>query len=216
MRNFLIATFVLAGAYSGIAGAAVYKCTNAQGGIAFQDHACASGETESKVHFASDPPEAQPDPNAPPVETATAHGDDAPPPPPPAPPPPVPTMWFCVRAEDGTQYMSRDGNPQPRMVPAGVLGVGGKSLAQTYAPGGVGVSAPGMRQIPVDRSAQSAVAGDYVAVQDHCEQASRETTCNYLQKQYDDVHQKLRRAFKDEQAILQPQEDQLVRDIEGC
>jgi hypothetical protein len=214
MRNFLLVSLVLACAHAGTAGAAVYKCTNAQGGVAFQDHGCAKGETESKVHFASDPPEAQPDPNAQPVD-APALSEDAPPPPPP-PTVPVPVLFVCLRAEDGVQYMSRDGNPQPRMIPAGVLGIGGKSLAQTYAPGGVGVSAPGMRQIPVDRSSQSAISGDYVAVQDRCEQASRETTCNYLQKQYDDIHQKLRRAFKDEQAILQPQEDQLVKDIEGC
>jgi hypothetical protein len=200
-------------AFSGTAHAAVYKCTNALGGVAFQDHACASGEAQTKVHFASDPPEQPP---------ATAADEDSsqpktdPPPLAPPPPAPVPAMWACLRAEDGAQYVSRDGNPQPRMVPAGVLGIGSKSLAQTYGPGGVGVSAPGMRQIPVDKSPQAAIAGDYVAVQDQCEPMSREQTCNYLQKQYDDVHKKLMRAFKDEQAILLPQEDRLSTDLSGC
>jgi hypothetical protein len=73
-----------------------------------------------------------------------------------------------------------------------------------------------LRQIPVDRSPQAAIAGDYVAVQDQCQPMSSEQTCTYLQKQYDDVHQKLKRAFKDEQAILQPQEDKLSNDLAGC
>jgi hypothetical protein len=201
-------------ALSSVAHAAVYKCTNALGGVAFQDHACASGEAQTKVHFATDPPE--PPPAAAADESDPSHPKTDPPPLALPPPAPVPPMWACLRAEDGTQYVSRDGNPQPRMVPAGVLGIGGKSLAQTYGPGGVGVSAPGMRQIPVDKSPQAAIAGDYVAVQDRCEQMSREQTCSYLQKQYDDVHRKLMRAFKDEQAILQPQEDQLSTDLSGC
>lgn len=204
--------FVVAGCISCGAHAAVYKCTNALGAVAFQDHACTKGDAETKVHFGTDPPEK-------PAAEATVDESKPvldPPPVAPAEPGPVPAMWACLRAEDGTQYVSRDGNPQPRMVPAGVLGVGSKSLAQTYGPGGVGVSAPSMRQIPVDKSPQSAVSGDYIAVQDQCEPMSREQTCGYLQKQYDDVHQKLKRAFKDEQAILQPQEDKLSDDLSGC
>jgi len=210
---FSYVLFVAVCALSSAVHAEVYKCTNALGGVAYQDHACANGDVQTKVHFASDPPE-QPSAAAADEDASQPKAD----PPPLAPPPqaPVPPMWACLRAEDGTQYVSRDGNPQPRMVPAGVLGIGGKSLAQTYGPGGVGVSAPGMRQIPVDKSPQAQVAGDYVAVQDQCEQMSREQTCSYLQKQYDDVHRKLMRAFKDEQAILAPQEDQLTTDLSGC
>jgi hypothetical protein len=199
----------------------VYKCTNTAGALTYQDHPCARGDVEKKMDLEPEPP--------PVPAPAAAAGDDA------AanvPAEPIvntsnaaaraltnnalPTMFVCIHAEDGTQYMSRDGNPQPRLVPAGVLGVGGKSLAQTYAPGGVGVSAPGLRQTPIDRSPGSAISGDYVAVQDRCMQASPQDTCTYLQKQYDDVHQKLKRAFKDEQAILKPQEEQLSRDLDGC
>ena len=125
-------------------------------------------------------------------------------------------MWVCVRPEDGSQYMSRDGVSQPRMVPAGVLGIPGKDLAKAYGPGGIGVSAPGVRTVPIDHSAQAEVAGDYVAVQDQCTQATPAQVCGYLEKQYDDVHQKLKRAFKDEQAVLKPQEDQLLKDLGGC
>jgi hypothetical protein len=192
-------------------GAEVYKCTNATGVPAFQDHPCTSGDQEAKVHVTG-------------TSTAPAPADNnVPAPSGPALPPPrvqpkatAPQMWLCVRPEDGTQYMSRDGVTQPRMVPAGVLGIPGKNLAQAYGPGGVGVSAPGMRAIPVDRSAQAAIAGDYVAVQDQCSPASRVQVCSYLEKQYDTVHEKLKRAFKDEQAVLLPQEDQLLKDLSGC
>jgi hypothetical protein len=197
---------------SGVQAAEVYKCTNAGGVPAFQDHPCASGDEESKVHIVNTP-----------AAPAAAAADDSP-----APAEPVvvqrlghaksaaPTMWLCVRPEDGSQYMSRDGVSQPRMVPAGVLGIPGKNLADAYGQKGIGVSAPGVRSVPIDRSAQAAVAGDYVAVQDQCSQASPAQVCGYLQKQYDDVHQKLKRAFKDEQAVLQPQEDQLLKDLGGC
>ena len=211
MRPLIFAGLLVSGA--SVCGAAeVYKCTNATDIPAYQDHPCAVGDAEAKVHVAGTSASVG----------ATANGEVALPPGPAVPPPrvpsraPVPMMWLCVRPEDGAQYMSRDGVTQPRMVPAGVLGIPGKSLSQAYAPGGIGVSAPGMRAIPVDRSAQAAVAGDYVAVQDQCSQASRAQVCGYLEKQYDTVHEKLKRAFKDEQAVLQPQEDQLLNDLSGC
>ena len=212
----LINTCLLAACGSCAAGD-VYKCTNAQGGLTYQDKPCATGEVEKKMDLVPEPP--------PPAHDASADPTDVPAEPLVTPSTAanrvlsntsLPTLFVCVHAEDGTQYMSRDGNPQPRLVPAGVLGVGGKSLAQTYAPGGVGVSAPGMRQIPVDKSPGSAISGDYVAVQDRCTQATAADTCTYLQQQYDEVHQKLKRAFKDEQAILKPQEQQLSRDLDGC
>ena len=208
MRSLIFAGLIVcAAAHS----AEVYKCTNATGIPAYQDRPCATGDQEAKVHVAG-------------TSAAPAPADNGVPPPsaPAVPPPrvqprnPAPLMWVCVRPEDGTQYMSRDGVTQPRMVPAGVLGIPGKNLAQAYAPGGIGVSAPGMRAIPVDRSAQAAVAGDYVAVRDQCSQASRAQVCSYLEKQYDTVHEKLKRAFKDEQAVLRPQEDQLLNDLSGC
>ena len=96
------------------------------------------------------------------------------------------------------------------------MGYPGKSLASAYGPGGIGVSAPGMRQIPIDTSPQAAVAADYIAVQNHCERTTHEQTCDYLHQQYDQTHEKLRRAFKDEQAVLQPQADELDAQLDGC
>ena len=46
--------------------------------------------------------------------------------------------------------------------------------------------------------------------------ASREQTCGWLQKQYDEVAHKLHNAFKDQQAILQPQVDALENQLNGC
>lgn len=215
MRIVIFAGLVACGGLilDNVGAAEVYKCTNVTGIPAYQDHPCATGDQESKVHIV----------NTSPAPAPAAPSDDSPAPPEPviAPsrmhsPSSAPAMWVCVRPEDGTQYMSRDGISQPRMVPAGVLGIPGKNLAQAYGPGGIGVSAPGVRQVPIDHAPQAAVAGDYVAVQDQCTQASHDQVCGYLNKQYDDVHQKLKRAFKDEQAVLKPQEDQLLKDLDGC
>jgi hypothetical protein len=118
----------------------------------------------------------------------------------------------CTRPEDGKHYVSRDGVTLPRMVPAGILGIPAKPLSA----GSMGVSAPGVRKIPVDASPQAAVGGAYVAIQDTCEHATPEQTCDYLRGQYDQVQEKLRRAFKDEQAVLQPQADKLYEQIDGC
>ena len=103
-----------------------------------------------------------------------------------------------------------------RYVPLGVLGFPGHSLSQAYGPGGIGVSAPGMRKIPIDASPQASIGADFTPLQDECMRASREQTCGWLQRQYDDVTHKLRNAFKDQQAILQPQADELENQLNRC
>ena len=128
----------------------------------------------------------------------------------------LPPLWVCTRPEDGSHYVSRDGVTQPRMVPAGILGLPGQSLASAYGAGGIGVSAPGVRKIPVDKSPQSVPAGDYVAIQDQCDRATQEQACEYLHSQRDQVHEKLKRAFKDDRAVLQPQQDELDDQLSGC
>ena len=131
-------------------------------------------------------------------------------------PAPLPPLWVCRNAEDGSTYFSRNGSPPVRYLPLGVLGYPGHSLSQAYGPGGIGVSAPGMRQIPIDNSPRDAIASQYTPLQDECVRASREQTCGWLQKQYDDVTHKLHNAFKDQQAILQPQADELESQLNGC
>jgi len=217
MRIHIAAALIL-GAAAGAHAGDVYKCTGADDVIAFQDHPCAAGETETTIRMASPPSRsaaAQPEsteglePGAEPQLTQNYIGN-------PSQPNYSTTLYSCINGEDGKEYISRNGNPEPRMVPAGTMGIPGQTLAQAYRPGGIGVSAPGMRKIPIDNSPQSAIAAAYVAVQDRCAPATQEQACTYLRKQYDDVMQKLRRAFKDEQAVLKPQAEQLSRDLDGC
>jgi hypothetical protein len=193
----------------------VYKCTDAQGDVAFQDSPCPAGATQTQVWLPDAPP-APPQPAA--AMPAPSPSDANPPSPAPAsrPAAPLPPLWICRNAEDGSQYFSRNGSPPVRYVPLGVLGFPGHSLSQAYGPGGIGVSAPGMRQIPIDNSPRDAIASQYTPLQDECVRASREQTCGWLQKQYDEVAHKLHNAFKDQQAILQPQADELQNQLNGC
>lgn len=193
----------------------VYKCIDAQGNVAFQDRPCPQDSKQTLVWLPVAPP-------APAQSTAAA---PAPPPPntspsPPAPiarpPTPLPPLWICRNAEDRSTYFSRNGSPPVRYVPLGVLGYPGQSLAQAYGPGGIGVSAPELRQIPIGTSPRDAIAGGYTPLQDECMRASREQTCGWLQRQYDDVTHKLHNAFKDQRAILQPQADELESQLNGC
>jgi len=208
--------FASLAAFAAGARAEVHKCVNAAGQVTFQDTECPQDSNDTVVHMAAPPHPPPPPPS---------DGDDAPPP---AEPPVatrarhdtasrVPPMWLCMRPEDGVQYMSKDGVTPVRMVPAGVLGVGSKSLNDAYSgPNGVGVSAPGVRQIPVDRSPAASAASGYVAVQDRCEPATKEQVCEYLQKEHDRIHEKLRRAFKDERAALEPQQAEIETQMSGC
>jgi len=99
-----------------------------------------------------------------------------------------------------------------------VLGATNKSLGDAYGGrNGIGVSAPGVRKIPVDTSAQGSVAGDFIAVQDQCMPASPESVCDYLDQQSEQLRAKLKRAFKDERAALEPQLDEIDQQLdEGC
>ncbi len=214
---FLLAAVAAPGAHAGD----VYKCTSPQGSIAFQDQPCAAGDKEVVIHTAAPPAT-----NGPSQDNIEGQTTAAPPltsrsaiPLPTSSPTQTPLrpLWICTRPEDGKQYVSHDGISQPRMVPAGILGVPGQSLSSAYGGrNGIGVSAPGLRKIPVDNSPQAAVAGAYVAIQDQCDRATAEQTCEYLHSERDQVHEKLRRAFKAEQAILQPQQDELDEQLDGC
>jgi len=195
----------------------VYKCTNAQGDVAFQDKPCARGTTELTVHVAEES-EYAPAPVAPVAEPA------APPPPQLTParlkPPlkPLPPLWVCMNAEDGSRYISRNGAPPPRLVPLGVLGYPPKTLSEAYAPGATNrMSAPEMSKTPVDTSARGSIGAGYTQVQDECVSLNPEQTCEVLHQQYDQVSDKLGRArFKDEQAKLGAEVADIESDLGGC
>ena len=98
----------------------VYKCTNAQGDVAFQDKPCARDAKERRVHIA-DESEYAPAPCAGHRRrrAAAATADAARRKPPSK---PLPPLWLCMNAEDGSRYISRNGAPPPRLVPLGALG----------------------------------------------------------------------------------------------
>lgn len=191
----------------------VYKCITRQGDVAFQDRPCPTDAKQTQMSLPDAPP-AQAAATAPALPEADTNLPQAPTIA--KPPAPLPALWVCEKAEDGSRYFSRSGDPPVRYVPLGVLGYPGQSLGQAYGPGGIGVSAPEMRQIPIDHSPDAAIAGGYTPLQDHCMPASREQTCGWLQKQYGEVTHKLHNAFKDQRAILQPQADELASQLNGC
>jgi Domain of unknown function (DUF4124) len=192
-----------------------YKCVNAKGGITYQDHACAGGDKETQI--AIDTP-ATPKADDAPADAMPAPAAEAPPPPSPSrPSKPLPPLWVCTRPEDGKQYTSTDGVVQPRLVPLGVMGYPGKSLASAYGPGKIGVSAPELSKPPIAKAGPgAAVAGDYTQVQDDCVQASPSQTCDYLRSEFDRIREKLRRAFKDVRAELEPRANELEDQINSC
>jgi len=211
-------TFLLLASLAFCAGAAardVYKCTRADGSVAFQDKPCAKDATESTVRVTDamgTPPVAAAEPE--PIPEVTM---PVPPAPAPKPVKPLPPLWLCENAEDGSRYVSRYGAPPPRRVPLGVLGYGSKSLAETYAAGNNVMSAPEFNKPPIDNSARGSVAAGYTEVQDQCLRLSPDQTCNVLHQELDQLGDKLRRArFKSERSELQTKVDELEGDLGGC
>lgn len=202
-RLLVAAALLAAFAASDAAARIVYKCTTAHGDIAFQDKPCAKGQHETAIDVGEPPP--PPPAVAPPVAAVPA-----PAPPPPEPPPPrkpLPALWMCVRAEDGSSYISQNGSPPSRLVPAGILGYPPKSLAEVYGPGANKAPTAGGR---------NTIAGDYVEVRDACAPASADQTCTYLRGELDAVDKKLRNAFKDDRAKLEPRQQELRDELDGC
>lgn len=200
----------------------VFKCVDAHGNLSLQDAPCPAGSRQTREELEA-PPEPPPRSafDALPTPLTEHVATPVPPTPPAAPvesakPGPTP-VFFCTRAEDGTRYVSSDGKPPSRWVPAGILGAPGRSLAQTYGPGGgAGVSAPGMNKPKATHAPPDGIAREYVEVADECTQASAAQTCDYLRDQLDDVERKLRRAFNEQRAVLEPRQDKLRHDLEGC
>jgi hypothetical protein len=220
--RLLISALVLLATLHGARAQTIYKCTAANGDVTYQDHPCpdAAKQTAETV-VAPAPARAEPTPFEKLPTPASVPPSPQPPPaaaPPPEPvKPPVPSIWFCTRPDDGSRYVSRDGNPAPRWVPAGVLGIPQKSLAKTYGPGGgAGVSAPGEAKPKASHSPVDKRAGDYIEVDDDCVAASDQQACDYFQDELDQVDHKLLRAFKEEQVELEARRAQLQHDLEGC
>jgi hypothetical protein len=219
MRPFHAAVLLMTLAVSvSLHATTVYKCVDAKGAIAFQDHPCASSTRQSTMRLPDVPP-----PPPPADEPADMDTDSAPPPEIAEAPPepdipgiPPPNFYLCTRY-DGTRYMSDTGEGGSALVPLGVLGVPGRGLADAYGgSNGIGVSAPGLRTVPRVPAGSTPFGGMSTWIYDECHLASPPEACAYLRSSLDDVTSKLRRAFSDTQAQLKEQQAQLQQRMRGC
>ncbi len=208
----LMALVAVAACWPAPARAQVYKCTSADGSVAYQDHACARGQTQQVMDV---PSRAPPGYVPPPVATSLPPVSANAPPPAyvPPPPPPLPQMYACVGAVNGKHYLTRR-PPPPYLAPLGVMGYPPQSLSQAYGtPGGAGPSAPELSKPPVGGPA---IATGMTEVQDYCLPATRAQVCGFVRKQYDENHRKLRMAMRNEQAPLEAREKHLEAQLRNC
>jgi hypothetical protein len=197
--------------------ATAYKCIDAKGAVAFQDHPCAAGARQTKLHLIEAAP-------VPPAPTGGTSSTDVVPEPamvqtPSVPEPaaiPPPSFYLCTRY-DGSRYISDTGEGGSALVPLGVLGIPNRSLADAYGGrNGIGVSAPGLRTIPHVPAAKVPFGGMDTWIDDECHVAAPREACAYLRGELDEVASKLRRAFSDTEAQLKDQQAQLRERMRGC
>lgn len=215
MRKALAAVALVAGTLGCIgAHAQVFKCIATNGAVSFQGHACAHGQHQQVIDVPSrSPPGYVP----PPVTTAAPPAASASVLPAPAyvpPSSPLPAMYACVGAINGKQYLTRS-PPPPYLAPLGVMGYPPQGLSQAYgAPGGAGMSAP--EGAPKPRVGGPRIATGMTEVQDFCLPATHAQVCQFVQKEYDANHRKLRMAMPHEQPPYQQREQQLSAQLESC
>lgn len=181
----------------------IVRCTTRDGDVRYQDRPCASGEAVQTIRLVDDLPRAPVEAAVMPspaedaaVEASTApsairadateepHGRMAP-------------SHVCQR-DDGSRYLSDSGIGERRAVPLAMLGVPGRSLADTYGPRGAGVSAPGVSAPPPrDRPAQAAIGAAYTWVEDPCMPVSGDEVCGFLATEVEKAETRVRRAFSD-------------------
>jgi hypothetical protein len=215
MRTLCALAFLLALTSTGALHATtVYKCTDAKGAVSFQDRPCVANARQQTVTM-PDPPPPPPPPAAPPAvprEEPLAQIE----PQEPVPTTPPPQFYLCTRY-DGTRYISDTGEGGSALVPLGVLGVPGRSLSDAYSPqNSIGVSAPGLRQIPHVPARGVPFGGMSTWVDDECHDASPQEACTYLRNALKDVRYKLTKAFSDTTPELKRQEADILERMRGC
>ncbi|OOG43324.1 DUF4124 domain-containing protein [Rhodanobacter sp. C05] len=211
MRRLAALLLLLAITVPAIAGT-VYKCSSAAGQVTYQDAPCPKTQAQETLQL-SDSTSA-PSPAVPVPASTTAAVDDTPAAPPPSVPNvPLPQLYGCVHAVDGSAYVSSNGNPPPFLAPMGVLGTIQAPLAQAYAPGGAGVSAP---EVSRGKVTAGLIASNYVQVQDRCRPLSAPEICHELRDEYEKNAEKLRRAFQSDQPPLQRRDDELRAQLANC
>ncbi|TAN08497.1 MAG: DUF4124 domain-containing protein [Rhodanobacteraceae bacterium] len=200
-------------AWSVGACAQVYRCVAAGGAVSFQDRACGSDQRQTIIDL---PGRAPPGYVPPPVATAatpTGVADVLPPPVRVPPPAPLPVMYACVGAVNGKHYLTRS-PPPPYLAPLGAMGYPPQSLSQAYgAPGGAGMSAPGMHK---PRIGGPAMAAGMTEVEDDCQLATRAEVCRFVQQEYASNQGKLRMAMPSAAPPLARREQELASQLRNC
>jgi hypothetical protein len=194
------------------AHAQVYRCTTANGSVAFQDKPCASGQQQKVMDV---PGKSPPGYVPPPVATALPEPiASAFPAPVYVPPPaPLPVMYACVGAVNGKHYLARL-PPAPYLAPLGVMGYPPQSLSHAYGPhGGAGASAP---ELSKTRIGGPRIATGMTEVEDYCLPATQAEVCAYVQKQYDENEHALHLAMRSEQPPLARRAHELEDQLRNC
>lgn len=180
----------------------IVRCTTRDGDVRYQDRPCASDEAVQTIRLVDDLPRAPASASA-----AASPTDEAPVEASPVPPPSstealddprerMAPSHVCQR-DDGSRYLSDSGVGERRAVPLAMLGVPGRSLAETYGPRGAGVSAPGVATPPRDRPVQPGIGAAYTWVEDPCMPVSGDEVCEFLALEIDKAETRVRRAFSD-------------------
>lgn len=203
-----LALLVLASLGTAARAQPAYRCTDAQGRIAYQDRPCASGQRQQALQLEDGAGSASASAPAPvaPAGDAAAKADATPRPA----AAPLPQLYVCAQASDpGRTYLSATPEPAPYLVPLGVLGIPGRGLGAMVQP-----SAPeANRHPPV---VHDRLAGGYTWVQDACRPATRTEICAEVQRRYDANHRALRSAFPSDRPPLERREAELRAQLDGC
>ncbi len=186
----------------------VYKCVAGNGQVSYQGTPCPSGQKQHTLQLVNPPPiEPAPATSSPAVAQQQAMPTSAPPPEPATPVTPPPQMYRCVRATDGTTYLSTNGHPAPYLAPLGMLGIVPSSLAQTYS---------AANHMGHGKVTAGLVASRYTTVRDDCRALSPRETCQALEDAYNANQAKLFRAFHDQEASLKQRQTQLESELTHC
>jgi hypothetical protein len=190
----------------------VYKCSDANGQVIYQDTPCAKTQRQQTLQLPDDT--AAP---SPPASAATRPDGPTPvaaPAPPPTPGVPLVQLYQCRHAVDGSLYVSRNGNPPPFRAPLGMLGALSTPLGEVYgSPNHAGISAPEANR---GRVGAGLVASNYVWVQDPCRPLSVPEICSELRDEQEQNARKLQRAFKSDRPPLQRRDDELQAQLTHC
>ena len=195
--SMLVLTMALACIPGSLIAVQVHECKGSDGVVRFQDSPCLAGETSRIRRLSGDPIQAAQVP-APMADTSVVHefaetGTSLPQ----APASPPSSTYLCQR-EDGSRYVSDSGIGNRHAIPLGMMGYPPMSLAEAYGgANGIGVSAPGVRPVPVVPGRRGSAAGLQTWVEDPCARVTGAPLCNFYTSQLEDAQRRLRFAFSD-------------------